>query len=85
MDLTTLTLAVRTTRRLAQASVAAPRALVLVTALTPMFALLLAALAVREAGERARGGPRRAAVQVPRMRVIPARGMGAQSGRLFSS
>ena len=58
MDLTTLPLAVRTTMRLAQASVAALRALVLVTALTPVFALLLATLAVREAGERARGAQR---------------------------
>lgn len=54
MDLTTLPLAIRTTMRLARASVAALRALVLVTALTPVFALLLAAHAVREAGERAR-------------------------------
>ncbi len=50
----TLPLAMRTTMRLARASVAALRALVLVTALTPVFALLLAAHAVREAGERAR-------------------------------
>jgi len=55
MDLTTLPLAVRTAIRLAHASVAALRALVLVTALTPVFALLLATLAVREAEERARG------------------------------
>jgi hypothetical protein len=41
---------------LAQASVAALRALVVVTALMPVFALLCATLAVREAGERARGG-----------------------------
>jgi hypothetical protein len=34
---------------------AALRALVLVTALTPVFALLLGTLAVREAGARARG------------------------------
>lgn len=54
MNLTRLPLAVRTTMGLARASVAALRALVLVTALTPVFALLLAALAVREAGERAR-------------------------------
>jgi hypothetical protein len=57
MNLTTLLLAVRTTMGLAQASVAALRALVLVTALMPVFALLLATLAVREAGERARGAP----------------------------
>ena len=53
--LTALPLAARSTMGLAQASVAAVRALVLVTALTPVFALLLATLAVREAGERARG------------------------------
>ncbi len=55
--LATLPLAVRTTMGLAaQASVAALRALVVVTALMPVFALLCATLAVREAGERARGG-----------------------------
>ena len=58
MDLRTLFLAVRSTVRLAQASMVALRALVLVTSLTPVFALLLAALAVREAGERARGAQR---------------------------
>jgi hypothetical protein len=54
--LATLPLAVRTTMGLAQASVAALRALVVVTALMPVFALLCATLAVREAAERARGG-----------------------------
>lgn len=54
--LATLPLAMRTTMGLAQASVAALRALVVVTALMPVFALLCATLAVREAGERARGG-----------------------------
>ena len=54
--LATLPLAVRTTMGLAQASVAALRALVVVTALMSVFVLLCATLAVREAGERARGG-----------------------------
>ena len=44
-----------TTMGLAQASVAALRALVLGTALTPVFAVLLATLVGRAAGERARG------------------------------
>jgi hypothetical protein len=53
--LTTLPLAVRTSLGLVQAGVAVLRALVLVTALMPVFAVLLATLAVREAGDRARG------------------------------
>jgi hypothetical protein len=53
--LTRLHLAVRTALGLVQAGVAALRALILVTALMPVFAVLLATLAVREAGDRARG------------------------------
>lgn len=52
--LASLPLAVRSTMGLARASVAVLRTLILVTALTPVFALLLTTLAVREAGERAR-------------------------------
>ena len=49
-----LPLAVRTTTGLARLSVSALRALVLVTALTPLVGVLMASVAVREACERAR-------------------------------
>jgi hypothetical protein len=75
--------AARLTMGLATAVVTALRVLVLVTSLMPVFAVLLALLGARHLSWR--GGDARGGQPDSRMRVMPERGIGTQSGRLSSS
>lgn len=80
--LTALPRAVQTTTSVLEAAATAVGALVVVTSFVPVFAVCLAVLRARGAGSRpAQSGSRIRS----RIRLIPARGIAAQSGRLSSS